>query len=184
MVPVHFTLSCFAMMHTLMGRSEVKVTQLCPILWDSMDYTVHGILQARILEWAAFPFSRGSSQPSDQTQMSRIAGKFFTSWATREVPWNQRAWLHPILDSSLNSSMAQFCSVFRFFFLILFFNWRIIALQNCVSFCQTSAWISMAQFVDSVFSGTVSSHDWLVHTKLNWPFLCYFIHCSQKDAVG
>ena len=48
-----------------------------------MDYTVHGILQARILEWVAVPFSRGSSQPSDQTQVSRIAGRFFTSWATR-----------------------------------------------------------------------------------------------------
>ena len=47
-----------------------------------MDYTVHGILQARILEWVAFPFSKGSSQPRDQTQVSRIAGGFFTSWAT------------------------------------------------------------------------------------------------------
>ena len=40
---------------------------------------VHGILQARILEWVAFPFSRGSSQLRDQTQVSRIAGRFFTS---------------------------------------------------------------------------------------------------------
>jgi len=52
---------------------------------DPRDYTVHGILQARMLEWVAFPFSRGSSQPRDQTQVSRIAGGFFTSWATREV---------------------------------------------------------------------------------------------------
>jgi len=44
-----------------------------------MDYTFHGILQARILEWIAFPFSRGSSQPRDQTQVSCIAGGFFTS---------------------------------------------------------------------------------------------------------
>ena len=42
---------------------KVKVTQLCPTLCDPMDYTVHGILQARILEWVAFPFSRGSAQP-------------------------------------------------------------------------------------------------------------------------
>ena len=61
---------------------QVKVTQLCPTLCDPMDYTVRGILQARILEWVAFPFSRGSSQPRDQTQVSRIAGRFFTSWAT------------------------------------------------------------------------------------------------------
>ena len=45
----------------------------------------HGILQARILEWVAFPFSRGSSQPKNWTQASRIAGEFFTSWATREA---------------------------------------------------------------------------------------------------
>ena len=58
---------------------KVKVAQSCPTLCHPMDYTVHGILQARILEWAAFPFSRGFSQPRDQTQVSRIAGGFFTS---------------------------------------------------------------------------------------------------------
>ena len=47
---------------------KVKVVQLCPTLCDPMDYTVHGILQARILEWVAFPFSRGSSQSRDQTR--------------------------------------------------------------------------------------------------------------------
>ena len=51
---------------------KVKVAQLCPTLCDPMDYTVHGILQARILEWVAFPFSRGSSQPRDWTQISHI----------------------------------------------------------------------------------------------------------------
>jgi len=51
-----------------------------------MDYTVHEILQARILEWVAVPFSRGFSQTRDWTQFSRIVGKFFTSWATREAP--------------------------------------------------------------------------------------------------
>ena len=55
-------------------------------LSDPMDYTVHGILQARILEWVvAFPFSRISSQPRDRTQDSCIAGEFFTSWVTREA---------------------------------------------------------------------------------------------------
>ena len=47
--------------------------------------SVCGIFQARILEWVAFPFSRGSSQPRDQTQVSLIAGGFFTCWATREA---------------------------------------------------------------------------------------------------
>ena len=64
---------------------KVKVTQSCPTLCNPMDYTVHGILQAGILEWVAFPFSRGSSQPRDRTQVSHTAGGFFTSWATREA---------------------------------------------------------------------------------------------------
>ena len=66
--------------------SEVKVTLLCLTFCDPMNYTVHGILQARILEWVAFPFSRGSSQPRDWTQVSRIAGGFFTSWTTKKAP--------------------------------------------------------------------------------------------------
>ena len=66
-------------------ESPVKVAQSCPTLCDPIDYTVHGILQARILEWVAFPFSRGSSQPRDRTQVSSVAGRFFTSWATREA---------------------------------------------------------------------------------------------------
>ena len=57
----------------------VKVAQMCPTLCDPMDYIVHGIAQARILEWVAFPFSRGSSQPRNQTPVSLIAGRFFTS---------------------------------------------------------------------------------------------------------
>ena len=63
---------------------KVKVTQSCPTLCNPMDYTAHRILQARILEWVAVPFSRGSSQPRDWTQVSRIVGDFFTSWATRK----------------------------------------------------------------------------------------------------
>ena len=65
--------------------SEVKVAQLCLTICDPTDYTVHGILQDRILEWVAFPFSRESSQPRDRTQVSRITGRFFTSWTTREA---------------------------------------------------------------------------------------------------
>ena len=63
----------------------VKVTQLCLTLCSPMDYMVHGTLQARILEWVAIPFSRASSQPRDRSQVSCIAGGFFTRWATREA---------------------------------------------------------------------------------------------------
>ena len=77
--------------HPSAHEENVKVAQSCPTLCDLMDYTVHGIFQARVLEWAAFPFSRGSSQPRDGTQVSRTANGcgFFTSWATREAPWRE-----------------------------------------------------------------------------------------------
>ena len=64
---------------------SVKVAQSCSTLCDPMAYTVHGILQAKILERVAFPFSRRSSQSRDRTQVSPIAGGFLTSWATREA---------------------------------------------------------------------------------------------------
>ena len=71
-------------------RSEV--TQSCATLWDLMNCSlpgssVHGLFQARVLEWVAISFSRGSSQPRDWTQVSHIAGRCFTIWATREA-WN------------------------------------------------------------------------------------------------
>ena len=66
-------------------KSEVKVIQSCLTLHDPMDSEVNGILQARILDWVAFPFSSGSSQPRDRTQVSNTAGGCFTSWATREA---------------------------------------------------------------------------------------------------
>ena len=56
--------NCYTIMSNRMD-SEMKVTQLYLTFYDPMYYTVHGVLQARILEWVAFPFSRGSSQPRD-----------------------------------------------------------------------------------------------------------------------
>ena len=68
-----------------MDHEKWKWKLLSHVLCDLMDYTIHGILQARILEWVAFPFSRGSFQPRDPTQASHIAGRFLTSWATRQA---------------------------------------------------------------------------------------------------
>ena len=70
--------------------SKVLVAQLCLTLCDPMNCSplgssVHGILQATILEWFAIPFSRESSQPRDRTWVSYIAGRFFTVWPTREA---------------------------------------------------------------------------------------------------
>ena len=69
-----------------------EVIQSCPTLCDPVDCSlpgssVHGILQARILEWVTISFSRGSSQPRDRTQVSCIGGRRFNLWATREALW-------------------------------------------------------------------------------------------------
>ena len=68
---------------------ESEVAQLCPTLCNPLDCSlpgssVHGILQARILEWVAISFSRGSSRPRDRTRVSHIVGRRFNLWATRE----------------------------------------------------------------------------------------------------
>ena len=76
LIIVHLFLSPFCSVHLVLSS---------PILCDLMDYTVHGILQARILEWVAFPFYRGSSRPRYQTGVSCIADRFLPNWAIREA---------------------------------------------------------------------------------------------------
>ena len=83
---------------------KVKVILSCPALCHPIDYTVHGILlKARIPEWVAVPFSRGSSQPRDWTQVTCIAGGFFTVWATRAARMSGRTktktWIFSFLGS-------------------------------------------------------------------------------------
>ena len=76
--------TCFCLWVSFPGGSDGKESEseshsVVSNSLQPMDYSVDGILQARILEWVIFPFSRGSSQPRDQTQVSYIAGGFFTS---------------------------------------------------------------------------------------------------------
>ena len=87
----------------------VKVARSSLTLCDPMGYTVHGILQARILQWVAFLFFRGSSQPRDRTLISSIAGGFFTSWATRKALICRDA-LCLLLNNSLNKYLFRYYS--------------------------------------------------------------------------
>ena len=71
-------------------KSESEATQSCPALFEPMNCSLRGssipgIFQARVLEWLATSFSRGSPQPRDWTQVSHIAGRHFTVWATKEA---------------------------------------------------------------------------------------------------
>ena len=83
----------------ILNMTKVKVKSLSHVrLCDPMecslsDSSVHGIFQARVLVWVAFSFSRGSSQPRDQTLVSFTVSRRFTVWATREAPWHKRTFL-------------------------------------------------------------------------------------------
>ena len=86
-----FHLPCFKF--NMKVKSESEVAQSCPTLCDPMDgslpgSSIHGVFQARILEWFAISFSRGSSQPRDRTQVSCTMGRLFTVWDTREAQFN------------------------------------------------------------------------------------------------
>ena len=105
----------------------VLVTQSCPTLFNPMDYSplgssVHRIFQARIREWVAISFSRGSSWSRDQTWVSYLASSCFTVWATREATWgiflfvcfvfcknSYISWLLPYLFRTVGQSYLRGC---------------------------------------------------------------------------
>ena len=93
------------------SESENEVAQSCPTLCNPMDCSppgssAHGILQARILEWLAISFSRGSSLPRDRTQVS--CGRHFNLWATREAQESKVAQSCPTLCDRMDCSLPGF----------------------------------------------------------------------------
>ena len=92
-----------------------EAAQLCPTLCDLMDCSipgssVHGTFQARVLEWVAISFSRGSSQPRDRTRVSRTAGRRFTIWATRETLTETRLRVPLLMQPLPGSQRRMVCS--------------------------------------------------------------------------
>ena len=95
-------------------KSACLVTQLYLTHCDPVDCSppgssVHGILQTRILEWVAILFSRGSSQPRDQSHVSCIAGRFFALWATRETPNKIKSIVYKLLAKEGLAGDGQSC---------------------------------------------------------------------------
>ena len=124
-----------------------KVTHSYQTLCNPIDYTVHGILQARILEWVESPFSRGSSQPRDRTQVSRIAGGFFTSWAIILLPvavqFSQHRFLKTVfspLSILASLSLINWPKVYDSEFSILF-HWSVCLLNKYHNVLITVAFV-------------------------------------------
>ena len=102
----------------LLPLKENEVAQLCLTLCDSLDCSlpnssIHGILQARILEWVAISFSRGSSRSRDQNQAPHNGGRRFNLWATREAPTNGQIWA--LIIQGILANLGGVC-YFIFFF--------------------------------------------------------------------
>ena len=128
----------------------VLVAQLCPTLCNPMDCSppgssVHGIFQARILEWVAIVLSRVSSWPRNQTQVSHITGRFFTIWATRpddytflKIPWNSLARFSLYITHIIFCSI-EFCLVVCACVHVCFFKTKLNVTQLCPAF--VTPWI-------------------------------------------
>ena len=154
---------------------EVLVAQSCPTLCDPVDYSppgssVHGISQARILEWVAISSSRGSSWSRSRTQVSCITGRYFTIWATREaltaiIPAQFQSEKWPGLDSNdtitlyliycLLSFIVYCSSLFLHSYMLsslielnpVLLNLKLLVVYSLFSQALSSAWI-----VPSVFA--------------------------------
>ena len=117
--------SIHTMEHYSLFKSESEVTHLRLTLCHPMGCSppgsfIQGILQARVLEWVVISFSRGSSQPRDRTRVSRIVGRHFTIWATREVIFKEerilqyaKAWmdLGDIILCEISQSQNMYCMI-------------------------------------------------------------------------
>ena len=97
-----------------MWSESCSVMSSC--LWP-MDCIVHGILQARLLEYVAFPFSKGSSQPMNRTMVSFIAGGFFTNWVIREA----HMIIHHLVLSCISLMVNGLGNLFMYLFAIFYF---------------------------------------------------------------
>ena len=117
--------------------AQLLVAPSCPTLCNSMDCSppgssVHGILQARELEWVAIPFSTRSSQPRDHTWVSCITGRFFTIWARLEIPILYALWLIVKLTKVLQAQSPQ--------------QWLSFLLKGCASayLCLTNSCVTQS----------------------------------------
>ena len=143
-------------------KVKVFVTQSCLTLWDAVacsppGSSVHGIFWARMLDWAAISYSRGSSQPRNQTCISCIAGRLLTVWATREVlclpirqSFTPQVWLrHSAISSSTvspkpsNLSLKMQC----FVDLINFLSSPSLKDQKRQSLGQACLWLNFQNLV-------------------------------------
>ena len=160
-------------MYICIWKVQLKAAQLCPTPCDPMNYTVHGILQARILEWGAFPFSRGSSQPRDLTQVSHIAGRFFTTRNQKESEVTQSCLtLCDPMDCCLPGSSVHGIVQARIL------EWVAISFSRGSS--QPRAWTWVSHIASRLFTVWATRESSNIHIYL---YLTHIFHYVQKWVV-
>ena len=165
-----------------------EVAQSCPTLCNPMDSSlpgsaVHGIFQARILEWIAISFSRGSSQPRDRIRVSCIADRCFTIWTTREAPIEDLTVLKTIKTMMVRPLTTNFKTTVRA-------DWAVSSLSPPPSIYKSSCpQIVRGQLVSGQASAPPPTSNIAgVENKANFSFsltwLLYWLLCGeQRDPV-
>ena len=150
--------------------SEVLIAQLCLTLCNPMDFSppgssVHRVLQARILEWVAIPFSRWFSRPTNQTWVSHMAGSFFTIWATREatieIYTNWRRIPHLPLPPVPGISACMWLTILNIMQYLFFSDW--LLLLNW----KYSLYILHIRSLPAIWFANISPVLWVVFS-LSW----------------
>ena len=161
------------------SSSFSSVTQSCLTLCNSMDYPAHEIFQARILEYIAFPFSRGSSQPRDQTQVSHIAGGFFTSWVNS---WSLLKLMS--IESVMPSNHLILCCPLLLLPSI-FTSIRVISNESAVHIRWPQYWsFSLSISPHSEYLGFISFRiDWFDCPAVQGTLKSLFQHHSSKASI-
>ena len=161
---------CFLIV-ALYKWKKVKITQLFPTVCNPMDYTVYGILQVRILEWVAFAFSRGSSQPRDWAQVPCFASGFFPSWATREaccfIQWMRNAQKNKYIGTRCRKQYLQKCWFFFFLKLVKgIWGFSILIYLLLHIFENFHNWVKNKCICYSIWKKNINEH---THTNLHLP---------------
>ena len=146
--------------------------------------SVHGILQARVLEWVAISFSRGSSRPRDRTQVAHIVGRLFTDWAPREATGN--VWEWPMIDKGSyadlpQSHLRQLVPLLCFWYwgAGYLYKWRFsLKMGNCPAYKQsemkvTQSCLTLCDPMDYTVHGTPQAR------TLEW---AAFPLCKQRSS--
>ena len=149
-------------------------------------FSIHGIFQARVLEWVAISFSRGSSQPRDRTWVSHIVGRRFTIWATREVSFPTFLTFLGFLTNMqplMYSELISFAKVFSTFFTLVDFPTRTCSLMLNMHWDLTKTlpiFLTFTSFLSIKISLMQSKRCTFFH---RWEFLySWLFHPSMKKS--